>query len=471
MNRSPTSFEKYNICRNIGGCYTNFNVTGQYNKNVLSAALSQALKALISKNAELAVNFMRINNDDFASNGANFRLRPLNLIKFSDVVTYKKVESFDESILQLIDRVVCPMDSTTTPLWRVMVFETTTTQHISFICDHTLFDGNGGIQFHDDILEELAALSSDPKFIETIFENDPENPTVLPLNQEVSDMYKPRLYYTVSTLTSKLLTPQWVKDAYQNGSNFIRQYWKSTNPNYIDTNINPIFTHNPTRKGTPTYYKLINSTPAEVSKILKYCKANGITMTTYSIVLCLLCLQDTFFKTITNNGTPSANTDVAIDARRYLTKRPKYGLIVGAASISTPYLPLTPESLLPHMRQFAAELTQSVESKDCVGIVGLLDYVKANEFLEKKLDCLSRTTLDISNLGNKQFTHGDWKSENFVFSQSNGLAAYFDLSIISTPELGMNIVFGYLEDCKDMTEEIEQFAALYKERLVLFAAL
>ncbi|CAH2353226.1 hypothetical protein CLIB1423_10S00122 [[Candida] railenensis] len=479
MNRSPTFAERYYILRGEHGYYTNFNVSARYNRPISRINLSNALHNLIKKYPCFAVSFFRVNDKDLEQDGNNFLMKPLQSVKFDDVATFRKISKFDETTLEYLDQFVIKQDIENSPLWRVIVLEVEDTgkQYVTFYCDHTIFDGNCGGIFHDKLLlalHEVESYQSELQFVEKLHTLD-DSFEVPQVNEAGFALYNSSVSFALYEIISRLFVPTWAKNYFSS----IYQKWYP-DKFYIDGSVNPMYRYKPTRKSTPTKFKLLNFTPAEVRGMLSRCKQNGLTLTPYVIVVALQCLQETIMKrtsqeiATSSNSVPiehSSETVIDINNRRFLPEAhsDEFGLIVSPMEISLPPFKKFSklDDLIPTMEYVGNVMKNKIEANYGSKIIGLLKYIKVGDYLEDKLDQLSaRSTLDVSNLGNKSYNHGSWEAEELIFSQSQGVETHFGISLVSTSKSGLNIVFGYLEEYTEFQDEIELFIKLFKQRLL-----
>lgn len=476
--RRPGFFERNYIARNIEGIYTNFNITAQYDHRIDEALLSNALRAIILKNPSFAVNFYRDGDrsEDSKMNGNNFELRCVQKIDFEEVVEFFEMDTpFGEEQLTALDKRTCPMNDAR-PLWRVNVFECTSdkSQTLTFYCDHSLFDGTSGVNFHEDLIRELAALSEedDLRFQGTLFDYSRDRellPSLLDNSDKLVPLYKAPFIYSVVTIIKELLVPKWVKTLFNSFLNW----------NHPNTYKYPIFRHNPTRKGINTNHKLININPDQVQMLTSFCKSQKMTLSPYLSTIAMLSLQETVFPCISDQRR-SFEIDFTINGRRYFPaslSQAKYGLYVAAVDVTIGPLPspATFKAILPQMKYQSKLLSSAVEDHSPFYFTGLLAYINVWDFIQTKLGKLdSRRTAEISNLGNRIIHSRNWHVRNLWFSQSNGLSSHFCFSIISTKTGGLNLVVGFLDEVKALqtsrgNNAMDEFVEHFSSTLLQFA--
>ena len=464
--RAPSFFERYYLVRGVLEFYTNFNVVGRYNRRVLRDNLSNALGHMIAHTPSLVANFFRTSGDDLKADGHNFELRVLDRIAFDDVVSFQTLEQpFGETTLEWLDTLVLKFD-VLQPLWKLIVLDLPDgRQYVAVYFEHTLFDGTSGFLFHRDLVAALDCVEPHPQFRQTLFAKTADS-VVPPLNAQALQLYTPSTLFLLKTVVSKLLVPQWVLKQL---SNIVAPYY---GPLYVNTLKTPPFTYLPARRGTPTYFKLVNIDLATATRVLQQCKRLGFTVTPFLLVVVLASLQEVVFRRC-GRGQCLSETIIAVNNRRYLDSAAagEYGLIVSGSSVSLPPLPesATVRDMLPYVIEARDKLQRDLALNECSQQVGCLHYVSALKFLLQKLNQLgSRATVDYSNAGVKRLAAGEWEVEDLVFSQSNGLNGHFGLNVTGTARLGINMSLGYLEEYRQfpmqlVVEQIRHHIAAFEK--------
>lgn len=501
--RSPGFFERQYICRNTKKYYNNFNVTSEYNHHISPILLSNTLRKLVLNNHVFALNFFRLSQfdaaDDHQENGHNYEVRVINLIEFEDVVSYRQISGkFDDECLVELNLLRVPMNDEKTPLWRVIVWENKEqgSQFISFYCDHALFDGTSGVQFHRDLIKELATLSNggnteeNLKFIGTIFDYGTDS-------DEIPDSIDDALENKVEIYHRPVLSKIWLwlkKTFFATIQSVFPFLFKSG----IGGNV---FEHKSVGLDFGHKYKIINFSPAEVDDILTFCRSQGITITPYMLSVGTRCLERTVFHYVSsaidrlpaagvnnaviegnahkNEGIATASdgsdsftsiSKVSVNGRRHFPDHEhslKYGVCVSTTSLPLPSLGgLDDIELLCKVKSVGEAVRIASNDKSIFWSMG--DYLKsANfwDFFQNKLGRKERDTLYTSNLGRVSIQESDWEVKDIWFSQSNGLVFHFVFSVVSSPKGGLNIGFGYLPEY-DEFGCMDEFVTAFKRDML-----
>lgn len=317
-------------------------------------------------------------------------------------------------------------------------------------------------------MKHLDRFDSNPNsasVADILFKNTIPSILVPELNSKGLALYNPPTLLIVTKLVEKIFTPEIVNRIIARIASYLFP------DEYINTFDYPFFQSKVCKKGEPTHYKLISFTPDEVRNILAGCKLNGLTLTPFLLVIANQCLQETIIKRAGGkNMRYSSETIVAINNRRYLPAHcaSEIGCLISGIEVALPPLPTesSPLGLIPQMKYVSRQIKHYLDINYGSKFVGLIKYVKVMDFFQYKVGKHSRQTLELSNLGNKNFKQGSWEAVNLFFSQSNGIATHFALSIISTRKLGMNISFGYTHDFVDFPDAIEDFVRLFRKSML-----
>lgn len=243
------------------------------------------------------------------------------------------------------------MNEPTLPLWRVIIFENRYNrleQFVCFYCDHALFDGISGLEFHKELLRELSNLSSDGhtddlKLLSILFENN-ETPTldiceIEEAREEMLDIFDVPLRYRLMNCFRSFFVYKWVSSflTFSRGNLifFGGSLAQDFDPYYLDLLNHSTFTYKPISKDLSTKFKTLTFNNAEVEKMLSFCKKSNLTLTPYFNIIALQCLQETLFAAVKdpNMGMFSTSSCVAVNGRRYYDLPYfLYGTLVGVKS-------------------------------------------------------------------------------------------------------------------------------------------
>ncbi|KAI5966571.1 uncharacterized protein KGF55_000880 [Candida pseudojiufengensis] len=446
ISRKPEFLERYYICRGSQKFYSNFNITIQYNQNdrITEHNLSNALRSLILKNSWFLQNFFQIDGtDSFAANWNNWELKYLEEIKFENVVSFQKIESFNESIFKYLDGLSLNFNTEET-LWKIIVFETNDNeQFMTVYVDHSMFDGLSAVQFMKDLSKELSLIGDDTKkVVEVLF------------NLEEDFKYLPSKPIIASEIITDLYIPSYGKIINHYLNEYIPGYSKALNYLY-PKNINPPIFYNPkpVEKDLTSNYKILKISSIHMSNIAKFCKKEEVTITSYIDIMFIKALQESIFKSI-NPTSPkySINSFIAINGRRYYgndIKNFKFGTMVCGSSVISP--PVLNE--IESMKYFNQELNKQFETKSSFKDIGMMKYINLMDYFKNKIGKINNnSTFTISNLGKFKSnldSNSNFNIRDIYFSANAGILYSIVLNIISNPSGEMNIVIAYKPEFED----------------------
>lgn len=501
--RSPGFFERQYICRNTNDYWGNFNITVQYSNHISQNLLSNALRNLILRNQNFVLNFFRLSGysaqDDHNANGFNYEVRPIQRILFSEVVAFETIDGhFNDECFVKMNPLRCPMNVDTSPLWRVILWgsnDRSDTQYLSFYCDHALFDGTSGVQFHRDLIEELARLSKNEDqldFIETLFDYELDqkyipDPIGDALENKIDLYHRPlmqKIFLWFKKITS--LVRQKLLAIGKSATAFLRLMFGFTDYSLVDnTGENEQFKYKPGTVGLIHKYKIISFLPKETSEVLSFCKSEGITLTPFVLTVGTRSLEETIFADINlvKNGKESdakrysTVSKISINGRRHYSpelneeKDLKYGVCVATTPIRLPSLAETDDGkLLGLIKNLSSDVLSYATNRNCFWDFG--DYLKTANFwdhFQGQIGSFTRDTLYTSNLGFVKIKKiDDWEVKNIWFTQSNGLVYHFVFSVVSSPAGGLNIGLGYLPEFDDIEGSVDGFVRTFKEDMINF---
>ncbi|RLV91579.1 hypothetical protein JA1_003766 [Spathaspora sp. JA1] len=450
--RSPSMLERFQICKTVYNYYSNFSVISQYSEEINLAKLSHALRNVILENPVLGYNFFRIEDNDDAHDGKNFRLCPLDQVLFSDVVSIQQF-TVDSEFLEYVNTIYFQVD-VQKPLFKLLV----SGKHIALVFNHAYVDGNSASNFHVDLVHQLNKLDDEKIEILDVLVTKSELNGIPKSVEQLTNLFKPPLFYTVMAMVKRFLIPKWLKNLW---SNF-------TYPNLVKY---PLFRHLPIKPNTKVKYRIINIPTNECKSIIKFARENGTTFTPYFTGLSFVSFQKKMATYLTKKPI-SMDCTVVIDGRRYfpeLAQELKYQGCVTASDIIVE--PVT--NLGDTVRYINKVLTSDIQSRTRFHYVGLLKYINIFELYKSKIGTLGRPVFEVSNLGRVNESGID----QLWFTQDNGFSSMITFSIISTAKEGMNIVIGSLEEIEDIRNPetnnklIDEFTADLKSSLISYTPL
>lgn len=388
------------------------------------------------------------------------------------------------------------MNEPTLPLWRVIIFENRYNrleQFVCFYCDHALFDGISGLEFHKELLRELSNLSSDGhtddlKLLSILFENN-ETPTldiceIEEAREEMLDIFDVPLRYRLMNCFRSFFVYKWVSSflTFSRGNLifFGGSLAQDFDPYYLDLLNHSTFTYKPISKDLSTKFKTLTFNNAEVEKMLSFCKKSNLTLTPYFNIIALQCLQETLFAAVKdpNMGMFSTSSCVAVNGRRYYDLPYfLYGTLVGAEILNFGPMPSFSNKIrtMAYMKAAYLRLSTSLRNKNCFLSKGLQKKKNIWSFYSERIGKLEgKTTLVISNLGVfRNEANSGWKFENIWFGLNTGSLYHFILNLVTTQEKCLNLVFCYASEYEYLYNSaskplLDEFLIMFTERVLLF---
>ncbi|GEQ72862.1 hypothetical protein JCM33374_g6550 [Metschnikowia sp. JCM 33374] len=141
-------------------------------------------------------------------------------------------------------------------------------------------------------------------------------------------------------------------------------------------------------------------------------------------------------------GVFSQSCELMICGRRYYPEKERetrYGLFISAF---TPYI-LPGSTIKEAASALSKGLLSAMENRSTFYRSGLLRFLNVWNYMKSFTeDKEVRNTFEISNLGRVNYTSGSWRVTDAIFSQGVTFA-HITLSVISTPEGGMNISIAF----------------------------
>lgn len=440
--RDPGALERFNICRNCNSLYSNFAITAKYNNPLKLPLLSHGLKQLIKENPVFQLEIKRTEGlsdlDDHQSGYKNYKLGPSEVINFKDVVEISS-DPFSESQLEYMNERRMPVNQGNVT-WRIILF---TNNYVSFINDHSLFDGESGRNFHVELCKILAKIteeSKDLEFVEELYNFDVDGfEKSHPYIDNVVDIYRASIFDFLK-LSPMIFLPKSIL-------HWFKYYTTSGFPNYSKY---PFFTAL-IKKSIKTRYKQIHISNQIQQDLLKVLRQHKLTMTAFLDVLFNFCFGKAFSHKF---GKPvSLISTIVISGRRYykeLADKLKFQFLVSGADIALePMEEFNMTAVVDKLKMVNNQIADAIESKKLFKFFGLLDKVNIYDFVKPEEKVNERiNAYEISNLGFNNVSFGTWIIEDFVFSQSLGVLLIISTSLISTPN-GLNVVIGYADEFKD----------------------
>lgn len=479
--RKAQFMERMYICRNTTKHYTNFNVTVKYNNKINDALLSHLLRKIISKISSMRTNFYRKGStqDDFTYGGKNYRVSTTKLIRYDDVVIHKQISgNFDEKCLEYLNTLSCPMGRDDLPLWRVVIFDSITSeeQYLTFVSDHSILDGSSVVEIHKELVKEfdhISKLTNDSLLkVNVLYDIDVDgNKPLGPSIETYSGAYRISFW-------QRIIYP-WFKPLLFNSlrkvTNFLMVIFNlkpSLSPAY------PLFRHLPITHNLDTRYKIINYSPDELLSILLVCKKRGITLTPLINLIVAKSIQDTIVQSQSDkmNEKYSILSLIAINGRRYQTVDEfLYGSLVGVEMLYTdpPDEPTDDEGIIRLAQVYAKRLNDSVKNRKSFLLLSSISFLNWWPKFQGLIgQNEGKSTIDLSNLGKLETDSTlKWRIEDAWFSQNTGTTMHTICNFVSTYK-GLKLVIGYNPEFDDMflkhekkIQVVDEFLNLIEDRV------
>ncbi|KAG7191953.1 uncharacterized protein KQ657_002559 [Scheffersomyces spartinae] len=481
--RRPGFFEKQYICRNIGGFYSNFNVTGKFGGSVriTPGNLSHSLRAWLEHmDFWLVYNFYRVDDsiEDEEADGSNFEVRPVTKLSFDSVVEFQTIESFDSGTLEWLNDLRPPMNTENGALWKVYVFDSQNDgkQYMTFVCDHALLDGMCGAEFHKTMPKYLNQKWDETEPLINIFDYELDKhllgDTILGPRELMSDLFQLSYWQTATYYLTK-----WAKI-----------YLPQVASEYLglqETIDPPVFLGSTIEKDTRSKFKMFNLTPDQLKILRGVCKRYNLTLTPVVHTIALYTLENTLIKTVSKTGNqPSSCTCIAVNGRKHIPQTKTqgfiYGCLVSATVHNDPPLPLALSTgnktnnindimplLLPRMNQYLNQIIDNQKSllsfKQYGGFGALTNAWKAYKAIPgtKQRYTLLNSNLGFIDPGTRPESH--FILEDSFFASSTCLKYHVITNFTSTAIGGLSVVIAYLPEYDLL---IDDFVFQYKESLL-----
>lgn len=239
----------------------------------------------------------------------DYILESVNELLFDDVVITVD-QPFSEEQLKFVNEIRCSANEGK-PTWKLVLFND---NYLIFLCDHALFDGQSGMNFHIEFCKIVSTIV-DPKFVERIYVKHQDfHPP--PKTEDIIDSFKVSCVDYLKAYLKKLVPKflsQWVSYP------FLIKYplFKESHPKSIYSN-----------------YKIINIPHHQLEDLLSILKFNGVSLTAFLNVFFHYCLQNTILPSLTTQLS-SVLSSIPISGRRYYSpfKESKFRFMISAVDI------------------------------------------------------------------------------------------------------------------------------------------
>lgn len=435
MFRSLNNIERYNVCRNDNDIYSNFAVTCKYNLPLTKELISQSLVELCTLYPVFVSTFSNQGRD---KNCNDYVLESVEELLYESVVVMSD-QPFSEESLKFVNEIRCPTNLDK-PTWRLVLF---TDNYLTFLCDHALFDGQSGMNFHVEFCKIVSSVVG-PKFVNTIYTKDQQY-VPPPKTEDIIDLFKVGWTdYFLSYI--KKLIPKFIIEWYNHP--FLSTYplFKESHPKTIYSN-----------------FRIIRLSKDQVSDLLGILKFNGVTFTAFLNVFIHYCFQNTILPSMTPKLS-SVLSSIPVSGRRYYSpfKESKFRFMVSAVDIILAPITTINNEWWPIVKQVNDQIKDQIESRD---IFRLPPIHSPYEYIAPDNPNNCKTFYEISNLGFNDISFNQWKITDIVFSQCIGISNTFGFTVASTPN-SMNIVFSYLNEYKHCPNS--EFVTFFEDSLFNF---
>lgn len=448
--RPPLFIERFHIAHGASQFYSNFHVTGKYNKPLDTVLLSNVLHLLINRNPVFSLTINSEGKDlasDIKHDYKNYKVSPVQKITFNDVAEVTSRPYSERELAYVNDSLI--ENNTGTVTWRAILYAD---NYLTFYNNHTFFDGEAGANFHKEVLDILNELEHKKlEFQDTLFDLSPGFQLPLPLD-ELTDIHKLGLL-TKARLVVKELCPELLK-------NIVCKAVDRTYPNFIRF---PFFKlkYEKTYKTNIRLIKIDNTT---IKGLLDYLRCEGTTLTSFLTIAVNYCFQKTMVE-----EPRSVVSAIDISGRRYHTELKNQLKFSNFVTLfvwkSKPLFEL--QELIPQLKRLNKSLRSEVTSQIGFKWLGLLKLTRIRDVVEPKKKTINQSyTVEISNLGYHEFSLGNWAVSDVTCSQCLGVSATFSLTLVSC-NTGMNIGYAFLDEFKDYPHE--QFIQLLQSTIYEFS--
>lgn len=431
--RDLSYLEKYFYWRTNKNYYTNYRILVEYSIDLTPEKLYYALSKLLYKHSPLTMDIMPCKN--LSSLGYGFTI--LENIKLNDIVEFINDDTLDNA------EEICNkfqyehfIYSTGKPLWRLKVINS---RYILFYCDHILFDGTSGKNFHIKLSNELnneipSIVSQKFNGLDSlIFQKSlvEESYQVFPSPTDIIN-YSGPILTTIYKLLVELLP--------KNLSNLIK-YWFSKNPysrilsyeeiQYRDVKIN---------SNLEDCCKIINLNSDEINSIIKLCRSKNVKLTSLMVILANMSAGK-FINGLGKDTVTSIPVNIrgSIDEKKakniYKHYTSLFGLYMSVVNIELPSInKICPNdevnwSTVQYVNNFIHNNVKISPME-----IGLLRYIDVKDYVIERYRKKEMPTIEISNLG---MIGGEHK--NIVNAWFDQPSQIFSINMISTQN-GTNMV-------------------------------
>lgn len=461
LSRQLSVSENFFRSRTASGNYRNFQVTATY-----QPGLKNNLKLFYYALKKTVLDYhILITNVQFNTSIDSYFYEPLNSVDFASVVELIESDGYidnnviNEKFMKLVNQITFNLYSQD-PLFKLMLVGE---NHLCVVLEHTIADGLVARYIHEILLENLAycdntsnwdTLQREYGFVDL---DNPHSAQLFNLERD-HKFIKNSLPPPIDLFLS-------MDEDYTGGDPQFSELIipPSTEGKWLGR-FPAVDTHD-------VAFKLINVPPNETEKILKRCRAEQTSVTSYIEVILALTIHSLFRGKYASFKCAMAlrrHFDAKSAPKEYVSilSQPGYKILGTLAHMGF-------GMNLPPITEFSWELVRKVNNHIVEGcknkralnqLKGFKDVAdlkdETNEFFfQRQLNKPKADAVKISNLG---FVHPTeyqtelgrmWKIHNMIFAQDMApYASEFMLNIISTAKGGLNLVLSYYDYTFDDSE-------------------
>lgn len=439
--------EKFFFWRTKLGCYSNYRVMTQHSIELSPALVYHAVSLLCYKYSVFVTDVFPMENTE-----SGYGLGLVDEVRFGDVVEFVKDESFTPTkILDKYEHVKFKF-SDNKPLWKLIIINK---KYALFFCDHVLFDGTSGKNFHIEfaniISQGIPPIA--PQFFQGMmspvfqkFEIDPEEYAVTPTPEDLIKYEGPLMstaYKLVLALAPKPIA-DWIK--YFSDGNKYAKILSYDTMSYKSCALIP-------EKASSS--RIIHLEECKVNSLLKLTRQNDVKLTSLLIMIAHISMG----QFIGDSGKDSRIT-VPVNIRFLIDKQKAYNMCNNFTDLFGPYVGCVNIDL-PSVKKICSdnkvnwETVQYINNTIHEGLPtsahdwGLLNFTSIKNYVDEKYNGYDKATFEISNLG--MIPRNVPSIEHAWFDQA---CEIFSINAISTKK-GANLV---LRCCNE--EWVDEYASM-----------
>lgn len=432
--RDLSYVEEFFFWRTHLGHYTNYRILGEYDvESVTANSLSYALSTMLNKFSALTMNLKPVTIE--SPTGFGYHL--VDKVFLSDVVDFIELSEETcnpEFILNNFTHERFYYGNNK-PLWKLKVFNY---KYILFYCDHLLYDGTSGKNFHIELSKSLLDFQTvrseeSCDLNSVVFDKstiDFGKYQVIPDPTKVIN-YTPPVLTTIYELIMALAPKPIRRFLY---------YWTSGNPYVKQMSLNNLsYKECKLFPDETSTVKIIHLESAKVKSLIKIARDHDVKLSSLLIILANL----SFSQFIKNEGQDSKYS-IPVDIRFKVDDKKGgelcpnfsklFGLYVGCVVIEMPEISkLCPDGKLDWdiVKYVNDQIHDNREASAYV--VSLLRFVNRKKFLQEKVEEKDLATFELSNLG---VVDNNKTLSQLWFDQPPEL---FSCNVISTKTGGINL--------------------------------